>query len=193
VLERYPHLDREALVTQAIAEKVYTEKFAGYLRAHEVDDEALIARAQDIFERDWFARLALYDDAVHTLEALRRSCKLGLVTNGPSWTQRPKIEQFRLAEYLDLLIVSEEVGVAKPDPGIFRIALDRLQVAPHETLFVGDSIEFDMRGAIAAGMPFVWMNPRGEPLPPDLPPPLAELRRLHELIALLDETNGLNR
>jgi putative hydrolase of the HAD superfamily len=190
VLERYPRLDREALVTRAIAEKVYTEKFSGFLRAHEVDDEALIARAQDIFERDWFGRLALYDDAVHTLEVLRQSYKLGLVTNGPSWTQRPKIEQFRLAEYLDLLIVSEEVGVAKPDPAIFRLALDQLQVAPHETLFVGDSIEFDMRGAIAACLPFVWMNPRGDPLPPDLPPPLAELRQLHELIDLLNGFNG---
>jgi HAD superfamily hydrolase (TIGR01549 family) len=191
VLARYPRLDQNALVKQAIAEKIYTEKFSGFLRAHGVDDEVLIARAQDVFASDWFARLELYDDAVHTLAALRRRCKLGLVTNGPSWTQRPKIERFRLAEYLDLLIVSEEVGVAKPDPAIFRIALDRLEVTPHETLFVGDSIEFDMRGAIAACVPFVWMNPRGDPLPPDLPPPLAELRRLRELVGLLDEsTNG---
>ena len=95
--------------------------------------------------RDWFGRLVLFDDAVQTLEALRPRFKLGLVTNGPSRTQRPKIEQFQLIDYFDLLIVSEEVGVAKPDPTIFAIALERLGVAPSEALFVGDSPEFDLR------------------------------------------------
>mgnify|MGYP000231633514 CR=1 FL=1 len=58
-----------------------------------------------------------------TLAALRPHYRLGLVTNGPSRMQRPKIEQFRLGDYLDPLIVSEEVGVAKPDPAIFDPAL----------------------------------------------------------------------
>jgi FMN phosphatase YigB (HAD superfamily) len=107
------------------------------------------------------------------------------VTNGPSRTQRPKIEQFRLAEYLDLLIVSEEVGVAKPEPAIFRVALERLGVQPNQTLFVGDSPEFDMRGAAAAGIPFVWMNPRGEVMPADVPAPVAVIERLAELVPLL--------
>jgi putative hydrolase of the HAD superfamily len=190
VLARYSHFDREELMRIAIAEKVYIEKLPAFLRAQGVDDEALIAGAHEVFGRDWYTRLALYDDAAHTLEALRPRFKLGLVTNGPSRTQRPKIEQFKLIEYLDLLVVSEEVGVAKPDPAIFRIAMKRLEIAPRETLFVGDSVEFDMRGALAAGLPFVWMNPRGEPLPPDLPAPLAEIRRLHELVALLNGLNG---
>ena len=187
IVERFPHFDRDELVRAAIADKVYVEKLPAFLRAQGVDDEALIAATQAAFGQDWFERLVLFDDAAHTLQTLRQRFKLGLVTNGPSRTQRPKIERFHLAEHLDLLIVSEEVGVAKPDPAIFRIALDRLGVQPDETLFVGDSIEFDMRGALAAGLPFVWMNPRGEPLPPDLPAPLAEIRQLHELIALLDD------
>jgi HAD superfamily hydrolase (TIGR01509 family) len=185
VLTRYPHFDRDELMRAAIAEKVYIEKLPAFLRARGVEDEALIASAHDVFGRDWFTRLELYDDAVHTLAALRPRYKLGLVTNGPSRTQRPKIEQFKLADHLDLLVVSEEVGVAKPNPAIFEIALDRLGVEASETLFVGDSIEFDMRGAVAAGLPFVWMNSRDESLPADLPPPLAQIRRLDELIDLL--------
>ena len=186
VLERYPRLDRDALVRQAIAEKVYIDKLPDFLRSQGVGDEALIASAHEIFRRDWFGRLVLFDDAVHTLEALRPRFRLGLVTNGPSRTQRQKIEQFRLIDYLDLLIVSEEVGVAKPDPAIFAIALEQLGVLPGEALFVGDSLEFDLRGAEAAGMPFIWMNPRGEPLPHDLARPLAVIRRLTDLLALLD-------
>src|SRR3954453_15152987 len=186
VLARYPHFDRDALVHQAIIEKVYIEKLPAFLRSQGVDDEPLIAAAHELFGRDWFARLVLFDDAVQTLEALRPRFKLGLVTNGPSRTQRPKIEQFRLIDYLDLLIVSEEVGVAKPDPAIFAIALEQLGVAPSEALFVGDSPEFDLRGAAAAGMPFIWMNPRGEQLPVDIEQPIAVIERLTELLPLLD-------
>jgi HAD superfamily hydrolase (TIGR01509 family) len=186
VLARYPRFDREALVRQAIAEKVYMDKLPAFLRAVGIEDEQLIVSAHDIFQRDWFERLVLFDDAVHTLEALRPRYKLGLVTNGPSRTQRPKIEQFKLIDYLDLLIVSEEVGVAKPDPAIFAIALDRLGVMPGEALFVGDSLEFDLPGAAAAWMPFIWMNPRGETLPADLAQPVAVIERLTELLGLLD-------
>jgi putative hydrolase of the HAD superfamily len=186
VLSRYPRFDREALVRQALAEKVYIEKLPAFLRGLGVTDESLIASAQDIYRHEWFERLVLFDDAVHTLQALRPRFKLGLVTNGPSRTQRPKIERFNLIDYLDLLIVSEEVGVAKPDPAIFAIALEQLGVAPGEALFVGDSPEFDLRGAAAAGMPFIWMNSRGETLPADVVQPIATIERLAELLPLLE-------
>ena len=185
VLAIHPHFNRDTLVHTAIVEKVYIDKFPDFLRRQGVADEALILTAQAAFGSDWFARLTLYEDAAPTLEALRLRYKLGLVTNGPSRTQRPKIEQFRLAEYLDLLIVSEEVGVAKPEPAIFQVALERLGVQPNQTLFVGDSPEFDMRGAAAAGIPFVWMNPRGEVMPADVPAPVAVIERLAELVPLL--------
>src|SRR4029078_10256011 len=185
VLARYPHFDRDALVHRAISEKVYIEKLPAFLRSQGVDDEQLIAAAHELFGRDWFGRLILFDDAVQTLEALRPRFKLGLGTNVPSRTQRPKIEQFRLIDYLDLLIVSEEVGVAKPAPAIFAMARERLGVAPNEALFVGDSPEFDLRGAAAAGMPFVWMNSRGEALPARVDQRIAVIERLTDLLPLL--------
>lgn len=185
VLPLYPQLERDTLVRQAIAQKVYIDKLPAFLRGLGIADESLIAGAHDVFRRDWFARLVLHDDAPATLEALRPHYKLGLVTNGPSRTQRPKIEQFGLGAYLDVLIVSEEAGVAKPDPAIFRLALAQLGAAPEQALYVGDSLEFDLPGAAAAGMPFIWMNPRAEVLPADLPRPLAEITRLTELVPLL--------
>lgn len=185
VLPRYPHLERAALLRQALSEKVYIEKLPAFLRTLGIADEQLIADTHTAYARDWFARLALRDDAAAVLAALRPRYRLGLVTNGPSRTQRPKIEQLRLAEYLDPLIVSEEVGVAKPEPGIFHAALAQLGTQPAQTIYVGDSLEFDLPGAHAAGLPFIWMNPRHEPLPPHLPPPLAIITRLSELIELL--------
>jgi putative hydrolase of the HAD superfamily len=186
VRARYAHFDREALVSAAMAERVYMEQWPDFLRRQGVADEALIAETHAAFRREWFEQLALYEDAAHTLAALRPVYRLGLITNGPSAIQRAKIERFGLASYFDVLIVSGEVGVAKPDPAIFMLALEQLSAAPHEALFVGDSPEFDLRGAEAAGMPFVWMNPGGEMLPEGFGRPLATIGRLGELVEVLD-------
>jgi 2-haloalkanoic acid dehalogenase type II len=187
VLARYPHFDCDALVRTAIAERVYMEHWPDFLRRQGVADEVLIAETHELFRREWFERLVLYDDAAHTLAALRPRFKLGLVTNGPSQIQRPKIERFGLADYLDVLIVSEEVGIAKPDPAIFRLALERLDVGANEALFVGDSPEYDLRGAEAAGIPFIWMNARREDLPSGVARPIATIERLAELLPLLED------
>jgi putative hydrolase of the HAD superfamily len=62
--------------------------------------------------------------------------------------------------YVDVLVVSEEAGISKPDPGIFQIALDRLEVRAGETVMVGDSWANDIAGARRAGIRAVWFNPR---------------------------------
>lgn len=185
VLVRYPHFTHDDLIDQAIAEKVYIEKLPLFLRAQGVDDEMLIAQTHAGFREGWFERLELYYDAVHTLQQLRPRFKLGLITNGPSQIQRAKIEQFRLEDYFDLMIVSGEVGVAKPNPKIFQIALEQLELEPAQALYVGDSLEFDLPGAAAASMPFIWMNPRHERLPAGLPRPLATIERLTDLLPLV--------
>ena len=186
VQARYAQLDHEALVLAALSERVFIEHWPDFLRRQGVDDEALIAEAHEVFRREWFERMALADDAASTLAALSSRYRLGLITNGPSAIQRRKIEHFGLAEYFDALIVSGEVGVAKPDPAIFRLALERMGVEPVEALFVGDAPEYDLRGAAAAGVPFVWMNPGGEALPEGFTQPLARISRLGELPSLLE-------
>jgi putative hydrolase of the HAD superfamily len=186
VLERYPQLDRDELAHAAIAEGVYIEQLPDFLRQRGVEDAALIDVAQEVYRRGWFDDITMAEDAQQTFELLRPRYKLGLITNGPARTQRPKIERFGLAEYMDVLVVSEEVGVAKPDPAIFLLTLARLGVLPAEALFVGDSPEYDLRGAAAAGIPFVWMNPRQEQLPSEMPPPFAIIARLAELPPLLE-------
>src|SRR3954462_13512072 len=86
VLARYPHFDRDALVHQAIAEKVYIEKLPAFLRGQSVDDQSLIAAAHEIFQHDWFGRLFEFGGAAQTLEDQRPRVRWGLVTNGPSRT-----------------------------------------------------------------------------------------------------------
>jgi len=89
------------------------------------------------------------------LEALReRGLKLGLVSNAfdPGWLLHRDLEHMGLAERLDFSVFSSEVGMRKPHPAIFERALEVLDVAPENALFVGDRLFEDVRGAAELGM-----------------------------------------
>jgi FMN hydrolase / 5-amino-6-(5-phospho-D-ribitylamino)uracil phosphatase len=127
---------------------------------------------------------SLVRDAVsrHDPKAAR---PIGIVTNGPTEVQRAKLELLGVDRLVDFVLVSEEFGVAKPDPAIFREALRFAEVGPEEAIFVGDSVEFDMAGARAAGIPTVWVNRHQRPWTEPGPPPTCQIRTLVDLPKLL--------
>jgi putative hydrolase of the HAD superfamily len=89
------------------------------------------------------------------LESLRsRGLRLGLVSNAfdPGWLLHRDLEQMGIAERIDHAVFSSEVGKRKPHPEIFERALEALEVAPGEALFVGDRLYEDVRGAAEVGM-----------------------------------------
>jgi putative hydrolase of the HAD superfamily len=89
------------------------------------------------------------------LESLRsRGLKLGLVSNAfdPGWLLRRDLEQMGIAERIDFAVFSSEVGKRKPHPEIFERALTALDAAADESLFVGDRLFEDVRGAGELGM-----------------------------------------
>jgi HAD superfamily hydrolase (TIGR01509 family) len=93
--------------------------------------------------------------AVETLEILTaRGLALAVVAN---WevSLRDHLRRLGLDRRLAAVVISAEVGVAKPDPLLFRAALDQLGVRPERSLHVGDDA-IDEQGALAAGMHFAW-------------------------------------
>jgi len=132
-----------------------------------VHDPAL---AEELGERYGTERRARHDrfaDVAACLDELRDSHKLALITNGASCLQREKLSTAGLSEYFDVVIVSAEFGIGKPDPSIFKHALDQLGVTAEWTTMVGDSLTRDVDGAIAAGLQTVWVNRSGSPRPED--------------------------
>lgn len=108
--------------------------------------EALWARFGDA--SSW----RLYDDVVESLRSLRsRGLRLGVVSNWDSRLRRIA-EGLGLCGLVDFLVISAEAGVRKPDPGIFRLALEKSGVAASEALHVGDLAEEDVEGARRAGI-----------------------------------------
>jgi HAD superfamily hydrolase (TIGR01549 family) len=84
--------------------------------------------------------------------------RVGMVTNNELQEQEEKLRFLGLADVVDPLVVSAREQVAKPDPRIFRIALERGGARPSETVMVGDSWTNDVLGARAAGIRPVWFN-----------------------------------
>jgi putative hydrolase of the HAD superfamily len=89
------------------------------------------------------------------LERLRGRYRMAVVSNA-NGTVRAKLERLNLAHYFELIVDSHEEGVEKPDPRLFRVALDRMGVAPAQAAYVGDLYHVDVAGAHAAGLrPFL--------------------------------------
>lgn len=97
---------------------------------------------------------------------VKMNVQLGIITNGPSDHQRNKIERLGLRRFIPEkhIIISGDIGVAKPDAAIFAYAAQRMNLV-NPPLFVGDSIENDIKGAKKAGWYTLWFNRRGLPLP----------------------------
>lgn len=130
-------------------------------------------------------RYPLFPEVPGFLEALRaRGAALVLLTNGVPDLQREKLFGAGLGEAFDLFLVSGEVGLGKPDPRLFRMALCAYEVAPEEAVMVGDNPERDIKGALLAGIKAVWVDRGHRPKDPRYPAHL-EVRDLREALVLL--------
>jgi HAD superfamily hydrolase (TIGR01662 family) len=97
----------------------------------------------------------------HTLAELHaRGYRLGLITNRNNVERFYELlEQTALQPHFDLIIAAGEVGVRKPEPGIFDAALQRIGVTPAESLYVGDNYWADVLGARRAGVTPALLDP----------------------------------
>lgn len=94
----------------------------------------------------------VFADVVPTLKELAgRGLKLGVISNWDA-RLRPLLERLRLADYFEVIVVSSEVGCAKPSGDIFKDAVHQLGLPPDAVLHVGDDRLMDVRGAQAAGL-----------------------------------------
>lgn len=122
--------------------------------------------------------------AVSLLNALKDKVKIGIITNGFTALQQIRLERTGLRDYFDLLVISEQVGVAKPDRKIFDYTFEQMGQPPRDrVLMVGDTAESDILGGMNAGIATCWLNAHGRSLPEGIMPTwevasLSELERL---------------
>ena len=126
----------------------------------------------DAFGRDYLDRYAEHwrwaDGARAAYHAVADAFPVGVLTNGFSEQQRSKLDKLpEIAERAAFVVISEEVGVMKPDPALFEhvlgVASEAVgrELAPAEVLYVGDSYHSDVLGGTGAGWPVAWLH--GDP------------------------------
>jgi putative hydrolase of the HAD superfamily len=162
-----------------------TEICAGALRRLGLrDGDGLAGEMARDYARRRHESIRPFPGALEALgEFRRRGVRLALLTNGASEAQRGKIGRFGLGPLLDHVLVEGELGFGKPDPRVFRRALDLLGAAPGDAWMVGDDLGRDVAGARGAGVRPVWVDARGRGLPADPPArPDRVVRALAELL-----------
>jgi putative hydrolase of the HAD superfamily len=104
----------------------------------------------------------LFDDALPCLRALRAlGLRLAAITNAAGDYQRAKLGALGLESAFDAVLISGELGVAKPHHAIFRRACRTLGVLPAQAVHVGDRLDTDAEGARNAGLHGVWLDRSG--------------------------------
>ena len=115
----------------------------------------------------------IFDNSAPVMKALKeRGYIVGVVTNGPSYLQNHKMDTSGLREFCDIVVVSGDVGVHKPDPELLRHTARLLNLKCEECIYVGDHPINDIKCALEAGMKPIRMNYgwfKDQDLRPDVP------------------------
>lgn len=182
-------VDLDAVIDESLAIHQHgCHHFPEVLARHGMADAELAAQAQRWYLGHRFLGLGLYDDAREVLAKVRGVPgvrAVGLVTNGPADVQRAKIDLLELWPEVDFAVISGEIGIEKPDAGIFAEALRQGSACAGEAIYVGDSPEYDMDGAHNAGIARIWMNRAGTPWPLSTAAPEYEARSLADVVTIL--------
>lgn len=154
--------------------------------------QAALARMYAISQAHWQPE----QDALPTLRKLAGAgYRIGLISNASDAADvHALIDKAQLRPWLEAIVISAEVGLRKPSPRIYKIALNALNMLPAQTVMVGDTLSADVAGARAAGLRAVWIarrvgTPENRALADQLQPD-AILERLDELPPLLERWNA---
>jgi putative hydrolase of the HAD superfamily len=122
----------------------------------ESETDAFIAFYEAHYRSNW----TLFEDVLPSLEALDGSC-CGVISNGSGEQQKLKLERTGIDRYFQVIVVSEDVGVAKPRREIFHAACRQAGFPAQRCIYVGDRLDHDALASRAAGMRPFWLRRKG--------------------------------
>ena len=145
-------------------EKLHFERFYRPIECFPLTGNGLREMACEIgaeFLRLTNKYFCLMPDADRLVKYLAGKYPLTIISNGFKEVQYYKFEHSGLAKYMTHTLISEEVGINKPQPGIFEIALQRNGITADQAIMIGDSYTSDIAGAKAAGIDQIWITNEG--------------------------------
>ncbi len=137
------------------------ERFLYPFAAVGVRNEALSERVGSDFLERTTTKTTLVPGAIELLDYLSEKYLLTILSNGFSEVQYKKIDNTGLRKYFEHIVLSEDIGIQKPNIEIFQHALELNGVMPSEVMMIGDNHESDVLGAANAGIDQIYFAPNG--------------------------------
>ena len=188
----WPEIEHKWTLGTLDGAAVGLESWRRTLRVCGLNDDSLVRLAFQTHQQLECETYRLFDDVRELFILVRRTrIPCALITNGASDTQREKLRILGIEQWFDAVVVSGEIGIAKPDAAAFELALNKLAVLSQYVWHVGDSLTTDVAGAKAAGLTAVWLNRKGLSRNEGDPAPDFEIRSLTNLMDLLIEKAGV--
>ena len=148
---------KTAITGKDISYQEFYDKMLSYFRKNKKGDlEALSFYG---LERPaWRTDLeTLYPQTKEILEQLGPEYKLGIIANQLPGLEK-RLKDFGILDYFDAIFSSADLGLAKPDPAIFRLALQKTNCLPHQAIMIGDRLDNDIVPAKRIGMKTIWIK-----------------------------------
>ncbi|HIY76942.1 MAG TPA: YjjG family noncanonical pyrimidine nucleotidase [Candidatus Sphingobacterium stercorigallinarum] len=137
------------------------------------------------FEEEYLAicptKTHLFPNTHETLSYLKEKYTLHLISNGFKEACEMKLQRSKLAPYFKTVVISEVVGINKPDHRIFNYALTHSGAEKEQAIMIGDNLDADIRGAMRAGIDAILFNPKRVAPPTDVKLMITDLKELQEL------------
>jgi HAD superfamily hydrolase (TIGR01509 family) len=149
------------------------------------ETQGLAFRMKEV-HMSWMKRCVYLPDGYRPLLEKLASFRLGLLSNfDDTGTGYQILEELKIDQFFHAILFSEEAGLIKPHSDLFTRILTRLNFAPAEVLFVGDTPEADILGPKRIGMDTVWINPGEYSFPEEIPRPDYEIKNIADLEAII--------
>lgn len=170
--ERYQQVLKEgtagAFVDGKTSHDYRRARFVATLDHFSLHDDRVDNGLLDEYERVLVANLELKQGAKSLLGALKDAgSKVVVITEGPQDAQERAVRDLGIAQYIDLLVTTNQFGLAKTS-GLFKKVLEHLAIGPEDIAYVGDSWERDILPSMAEGIDAIWLNEKNAPLNKDV-------------------------
>jgi len=134
------------------------EVFTPYIKTYGIQGKTV-----EDYELFWKNELPLhtieFKESVEVLEYVKQKYRIGLITNGGVDFQREKLKRTSFTEHFEMILISGELDMLKPDKRVFLEACRRMNVLPEECIYVGDGLVNDVIGSAGVGMIPIWVHP----------------------------------
>ncbi|MEG1585749.1 MAG: YjjG family noncanonical pyrimidine nucleotidase [Bacteroidales bacterium] len=163
--------------------ELVVERFLYPLKQVGTGDEAMALALNDWFLDRTSEKSGLIEGALDLLEYLKPHYHLHIISNGFTEVQFRKLKSAGVDRYFEEIILSDAVGVNKPDPVIFEYALQKTGAKKEESIMIGDNFDTDITGAIRSRIDQIFFNPQPDFIAPVTP--TFEVRKLEEIKEIL--------